>query len=240
LISTVRTIKSLASAALIIALSLASQGCQTAAKPKAREGTLQGVVFDLDKAPVSGALVEIEGPSGKASALTDSQGRFSIPDLATGDYVLGFSKSMYERRSWPIAIGDFSEVVYLQAAGYWQLLDAAMAALGRKDLGEAEDFIARAKGIQDKSSTSLFLEGVLAERRGDYAFAIGDLEAAAVLDPRSPYLWLYLADLYERSGGAAEKAADALKRYLELRDDPAAEERRKALETGVRRSPDSP
>jgi len=50
-----------------------------------------------------------------------------------------------------------------------------------------------------------------------------------VLDPRSPYLWLYLADLSERSGAPKEKTAGALERYLALRDDPAAEQRRKKL-----------
>jgi tetratricopeptide (TPR) repeat protein len=227
--STVRNTKSSASAACLAMLFFLAAGCQTAPKPKADSGTLQGIVFDLDKTPVSGALIELQGPGGKVSAITDSQGRFSIPGIAAGECELSFSKPMYERKSWQVALSDFSEAVYLQAAGYWQLLDAALSSLGNKELGEAEDFLRRAKSIQEKSSTSLFLEGVLAERRGDYAAAIGDLEAAAALDPRSPYLWLYLADLYERSGSGAMKEAEALGRYLELRDDPAAEERKTAL-----------
>jgi tetratricopeptide (TPR) repeat protein len=227
--STARNTWSRASSAFLAALCLLAAGCRTAARPKAVEETLQGVVFDLDKAPVCGALVELAGVGRAVSATTDSQGRFSIPGLAAGDYALSFSKAMYERRSWPVALGDFTEVLYLQAAGYWQLLDAALVALGRKDLGEAEEFLERASTILDKSSSALFLEGVLAERRGDYAAAIGDLETASALDPRSPYLWLYLADLYERSSGPRERAAGALDKYLELRNDPAAEERRTRL-----------
>jgi tetratricopeptide (TPR) repeat protein len=227
--STARNTWSRASSACLATLCLLAAGCRTAAKPTTVEGALQGVVFDLDKTPVSGALVELSGAGGAVSATTDSQGRFSIPGLAAGDYELSFSKAMYERRSWPVALNDFTEVLYLKAAGYWQLLDSALAALGRRDSGEAEEFLERAGTILDRSSTALFLEGVLAERRSDYAAAIGDLEAASALDPRSPYLWLYLADLCERSGAPKERTAGALDRYVELRDDPAAEERRREL-----------
>jgi tetratricopeptide (TPR) repeat protein len=227
--STARSSWSRASSACLAMLCLLASGCRTAAKPRAAEGALQGVIFDLDMAPVSGALVELSGGGLSASAATDSQGRFSIPGLVAGEYSLSFSKEMYERRSRPLALSDFAEVVYLQAAGYWQLLDAALAALGRKDAGAAEELLARAGTILEKSSTALFLEGALEERRGDYAAAIGDLEAAAALDPRSPFLWLYLADLYERSGRPGDTEAAALDRYLELRNDPAAEERRKGL-----------
>jgi tetratricopeptide (TPR) repeat protein len=227
--STARNTWSRASSACLAALCLLAAGCGSAAKPRAEEGALQGVVFDLDKAPVSGALIELSGAGLSASATTDSQGRFSLPGLVAGEYSLSFSKDMYERTSRTVALCDFAEVVYLRAAGYWQLLDAALAALGRKDSGEAEELLARAGTVLERSSTALFLRGALEERRGDYDAAIGDLEAAAALDPRSPFLWLYLADLYGRSGGPGEMEAGALDRYLELRSDPAAEERRKGL-----------
>jgi hypothetical protein len=230
---TERNIRSRASTACICALCLLAVGCQTKPKPKVDVGSLQGVVFALDKAPVSGALIELECQSGKVSVVTDSQGRFTIPDLAAGEYTLSFSKLMYESRNWPIALYDFSEAVYLQAAGYWQLLDAALASLGKKELGEAEDYITRAKSIQDTSPTSLFLEGILAERHRDYTSAIGDLEAAVALDACSPYLWLYLADLYQRSGAGEMKEAKALDKYLALRDDPGVEERRKHILQGT-------
>jgi len=214
---------------VIAAFMLVALGCQSAPGPRQATGALQGVVFDLSDSPVSGALIVIEGPGGKASATTDSQGRFSIPGLRAGEYTLAFSKAMYEGRSWPIVLSDFADAAYLKAASYWQLLEAALTALGEKELGEAEDFLARARAVQDRSPTSLFLEGVLAERRGDYAAAIGDLEAATALDARSAFLWLYLADLYERSDAGADKEAEALDKYLDLRDDPAAAERRKIL-----------
>ncbi len=174
----------------------------------------------------------MRGTDGDFKATTDAQGRFSIPGIEPGEYEMKFSKEMYETTNRSVAIAGSAEVLYLQAASYWQLLDAALSALGRKELGEAEEYLARAKAIQDESATSLFLNGVLAEKRGDYSAAIGDLERAVDIDPRSAYAWLYLADLYERSGAEAEKIMHALDAYLDLRDDPSAAERKRRLAKG--------
>jgi tetratricopeptide (TPR) repeat protein len=210
-------------------MGLIAIGCQTAKRPIATEGDIQGVVFDLDKAPVNDAHIELQGPNSTVTAITDSQGRFTLSGLTVGDYSLSFSKTMYERRTWPVSFYDFTNVFYLQTASYWQLLDAALASLGEKEYNSADDYLQRAKNILEKSSTSLFLLGVLAERRGDIASAISDLETAVTLDEKSPYLWLYLADLYEHNDGLREKTVNALDKYLNLRDDPSVEERRKAI-----------
>jgi tetratricopeptide (TPR) repeat protein len=207
---------------LFAALALASLSCQNSPKERPSAPLLQGVVFDLDKTPVAGALIELRGEGLRLSAITDAQGRFTFDAVKIGDYDIQFSKPMYEKLERRIRLSDVTEVLYIQASGYWQLLDAALSALGAKDLGRAEEYLNRASSIQEKSSTSLFLEGVLAEKRGDYAVAIHKLEAASAIDSRSPYLWLYLADLCERSGSDPAKAIAALEKYLELRDDPAA------------------
>lgn len=215
---------------IIVAASVSS--CKTAPKTGATAGALQGVVFDLDKTPVPGALIEMRGTDGDFKATTDAQGRFSIPGIEPGEYEMNFSKEMYETSDRTVAIAGFAEVLYLQAASYWQLLDAALSALGRKELGEAEEYLQRAKAIQDESATSLFLDGVLAEKHGNYTVAISELERAVEIDPHSAYSWLYLADLYERSGAEVEKILRALDAYLDLRDDPAAAERKRRLAKG--------
>jgi len=214
----------------IAALAAASaSSCKTAPDTRAAGGALQGIVFDLDKSPVPGAVIEMPGSGGDFKATTDAQGRFSIPGIEAGEYAIGFSKAMYETSRRSVLIGGFAEVLYLQVASYWQLLDAALSALGKKELGEAEDYLARAKTIQEESATSLFLDGVLAEKRGDYALAVHALERAVEIDSRSAYLWLYLADLYEKSGAESDKLIRTLDAYLNLRDDPAAAERRASL-----------
>lgn len=216
---------------LFAALALASLSCQNSPKERTSAPIIQGVVFDLDKTPVAGALIELRGDGLRLSAITDAQGRFTFDAVKIGDYVIQFSKPMYEKLERRIRLSDFTEVLYIQASGYWQLLDAALSALGAKDLGKAEEYLNRARTLQETSSTALFLEAVLAEKRGDYAIALSRLEEAIAIDQRSPYLWLYLADLCERSGSDPAKAIAALEKYLELRDDPAAAARLDGLRT---------
>ncbi len=215
------TMTALAAMLVVAAVGL-SLSCRSAPKDASTAPFLQGVVFDLDKTPVAGALIELEGCGMKLHASTDAQGRFSFGDVELGDYEITFSKQMYEKLSRRIEVRDFTEVLYIQAAGYWQLLDAALSALGSKDLGRAEEYLNRARTIQETSSTALFLEGVLSEKRGDYSVALRKLEEATAIDPRSAYLWLYLADLCERSGADPTMTITALEKYLVLRDDPAA------------------
>jgi hypothetical protein len=212
--------------ASIAILLLLLSACKSAPKPKPPiRGDLEGVVYDLDKAPVGGALIELARGDSRLSATTDAQGRFSFQAIEEGEYSLSFSKGMYETRSWPLEVRDFAEAVYLQTAGYWQLLDAALDALGRKEWAEAGGYLERAGTILEKSTTSLFLQAVLDEKGGKAQAAIEGIKAALGMDARSPHLWLYLADLYERSGADKALIMEALTRYLELRDDPLAAER---------------
>lgn len=205
---------------------LVLSGCQTAPQ-KPVQGSLQGIVFDLDKTPVSGARIALKRDGLVLEAETDSQGRFSIPDTSKGEYDLSFSKPMYEQHTWPLQVNDYMDVLYLQTSSYWQLLDAGADALGKKQWGEAEEYLNRASTIQKESPTGLFLKAALEEKRGDTTAAIADVEAAIKMDDKAAYLWLYLADLYqdgkaENDGG---KELIALRRYLELRNDPVVAER---------------
>lgn len=198
--------------------------CQSTPKQPLK-GDLVGVVYDLDKAPVGLASIVLSRDGEQYRATTDAQGKFTIPEIEAGTYTLAFSKGMYESRTWPLKVITFADAVYLQTASYWQLLDAALDAVGRKEWEEARGFLERAKGIQSQTTTSLFLQAVLEEKSGNGEAAIGDINEALTIDAKSPFLWLYLADLYERSGAEKRLQADALERYLELKDDPQAAER---------------
>ena len=203
--------------------------CKTVPKTPL-EGTLAGVVYDLDKAPVGEANIKLTSGKTNLSSTTNSQGRFTFSDIQVGTYTLSFSKGMYESNSWDVSVTDFVDAVYLQTASYWQLLDAALDALGRKEWGEAAEYLKRGKTIQERSATALFLQAVLDENKGDYQAAIQGIRDALAIDARSPHLWLYLADLYEHSAADSKLRAEALSKYLELKDDPAASERLAKLE----------
>jgi hypothetical protein len=210
---------------------LVLSGCQTA-PPKPAQGMLHGIVFDLDKAPVSGARIALKREGIVLEAETDNQGRFSIPEISKGEYRLTFSKPMYEQHTWPLQVNDFMDVLYLQTASYWQLLDAGADALGKKQWGEAEEYLNRASTIQEESPTGLFLKAVLEEKRGDPSAAIVDVEAATKLDDKAAYLWLYLADLYEETNVENGEIATVLRLYLDQKNDPSVEEKYKEYVQG--------
>jgi tetratricopeptide (TPR) repeat protein len=208
----------------ILLLFLVLTSCATTPKTPLT-GDLAGVVYDLDKTPVAAANIRIISGDKSQTAVTDVQGRFTFSSIEVGTYSLSFSKAMYETHSWTFEITDFTDALYLQTASYWQLLDSALDSLGRKEWNEASEYLSRARTIQDASTTSLFLEAVLNEKKGDIAAAEECIKRALDIDNNSAYLWLYIADLYEGSSASEEKIIEALTRYLELRDDPVAAER---------------
>ena len=80
---------------VLFASSVASAQQPGAGSPGAR-GTLSGMVFDsVAGRPLAGATVQVTGVRGdvvgrRASAITDTAGRFGVRDLAPGRYVAGF------------------------------------------------------------------------------------------------------------------------------------------------------
>src|SRR5882757_6726385 len=60
--------------------------CMNAARAQEARGTISGVVKDSNGGVLVGARVEIQ-PTGKY-AVSDDQGQFRIPDVATGQYRL--------------------------------------------------------------------------------------------------------------------------------------------------------
>lgn len=90
--------------AIIVLLSLCARlaAAQTADTIARTTGaTVSGVVTDsLDHAPLDGAVVQLVAADGSAhggrSAMSDSLGRFVIPDVPTGRYTLGFFHPMLD------------------------------------------------------------------------------------------------------------------------------------------------
>jgi len=76
-------------------------GCQ--ATPSS-QGSIHGIVFDLDKTLACGGTDHAQRGKDVLNALTDGQGRFT------------FSKNMYETRSWPLTVSDFMDAIYLQTS----------------------------------------------------------------------------------------------------------------------------
>lgn len=213
----------------VIALICAALVYSCASAQKAVPQVVQGIIFDLDKTPVAGATVELIQGLKLISARTDSRGRFTFVDISLGSYRLQVSKHSYETLAIDIEVNDYQDVIYMQLASYWQLLDAAASSLGMKEWGDADSYLSRAHAIQERSATELFLIASLADKRGDTMAGIAAIKEAIILDDRSPFLWLFLADLSEKAKLGPEVVAEALRKFLDLKYDASAAERLKVL-----------
>ena len=104
--------------ALLVAMALA---VTSAAFAQEIGGTLSGRVLDAQKLPVPGVTVTASGPQGARTAVSDADGRFSIPFLTPGNYDLkaelqGFKS--FEQKAVIVSLGQVTDIpVSMQVGG---------------------------------------------------------------------------------------------------------------------------
>lgn len=69
-------------------------------------GTLAGVVVDDAIRPVADASVDVTGGGTQANTTTDREGRFAIPGLEPGTYVVRVSKEFYSAHEQAVVVQD--------------------------------------------------------------------------------------------------------------------------------------
>jgi hypothetical protein len=104
--------------ALLVAMALA---VTSAAFAQEIGGTLSGRVLDAQKLPVPGVTVTATGPQGARTAVSDADGRFSLPFLTPGNYDLkaelqGFKT--FEQKAVIVSLGQVTDIpVGMQVGG---------------------------------------------------------------------------------------------------------------------------
>ena len=104
--------------ALLVAMTLA---VTSAAFAQEIGGTLSGRVLDAQKLPVPGVTVTATGPQGARTAVSDADGRFSLPFLTPGNYDLkaelqGFKT--FEQKAVIVSLGQVTDIpVSMQVGG---------------------------------------------------------------------------------------------------------------------------
>src|SRR5262245_44346418 len=90
-------------------------------------GTLSGRVLDAQKLPVPGVTLTATGPQGARTAVSDADGRFSIPFLTPGNYDLkaelaGFKS--FEQKAVIISVGQVTDIpVAMQVGGVTEIVN---------------------------------------------------------------------------------------------------------------------
>jgi len=220
------------SAALSIIVSLLLLSCVSQDKVDIinfESAPLFGMIYDDDNQPCAAAALKVDGKSGP---MTDIRGRFLIPDLKRGEHTISIKKEGFEELSVNFQFVNKTDVLYLKVVSFTQLLTQAERALEERKWDDAKSFLARAEKLNPNDSYFLYLKAVEAYKKEKYEEAVGYLNTILEQGAKEAYVYLFLADIYEKNLGDKQKAIESLETYLSKQADEEAEKRLEALKQG--------
>ncbi len=185
---------------------------------------LFGMIYDEDNQPCAAAKLTVDGNAGPSS---DIRGRFLIPDLKRGQHTLTVKKEGVEELKLDFQFINKTDVLYVKVVTFAQLLSRAERALEERKWDDASGFLDRAEKINSGDAQYLYLRAVLAYKTEKYEDAVARLNAILAKGAKEPYVYLFLADIYEKNLKNKEKAIENLELYLTKQED---EEVRKRLD----------
>jgi hypothetical protein len=210
---------------LVTIMLLFFVSCSTV-KPASDPEVIYGMVYDLDNKQVQGVEVYVDKV---LTAVSNINGRFSIPKRAFGKYDFVFKKEGYEVLTITLEYTDPTQIIYVKLSSADQLLVKAELAVETRRWDEAEQLIDRVLAVNPKTAPASYLKAVVKYRTGNNEAARGILESLIASDYREPSIRLFLADIYQYKLNDPAAAKSQLSEYLKLRTDPEMEKRRNAI-----------
>ncbi|GHT79613.1 hypothetical protein FACS1894130_08830 [Spirochaetia bacterium] len=211
---------------LIMVLFLFS--CASGPVAKNKTQALYGMIYDRDNRPVNNVSIYING---KYLASSDIQGHFIIPEIKPkAQYAVSAKKPDYETIDMTIAYTDPSHVLYIHMLSGDQLLTEAGEAIRDKNWQDAESLLSRARNAGANQSSAQYLRGILTWKQERYDEALSILTTLTETEKNAPYLYLFIADIYQYHTGDTAQAQVNLRKFLELRYDSDVEKRLRELE----------
>jgi len=155
---------------------------------------VSGMIYDFANRPVPYCEI-ILGDLYAGS--TDINGRFTMPKIRAGTYIITVRKMGYETYQDEITISEPGQVVYIRIPSQSQLLNLVDEALAVMNFTAAEEYVRRAYEIDSKNIETLFYYATVKFRQQEYGEAIVFLETAKELGSRDAYIDRFLAILRE-------------------------------------------
>ena len=184
--------------------------------------SFNGMIYDADNEPVSGAKIYIDN---KIRTVSDMYGRFYIEDFeASKKYLLKVEKQNYETVILETEVQNLTQVAYITLYSSDQLLKLSEKYLSENNLTVADSYISRSEKCSGETVNSRFLKAVILYKTSEYDAALNILKD---LDTKksNPYVNLFIADIYEYDLHDFDSAKKYLKKYLSLYFDSEIEKR---------------
>ena len=153
------------------------------------QSTLSGLVFDPANAPVAGASVQLRGPAGTASVLTNASGNFSFNGLSGQNYNLTVRTIGFIPYEQEVQVEGKSATVRIQLQpSETQLQEVEVVGRAQKDYASEYSFSATKIAIKNKElpqAMSTITKELIADRQ---AFHLADaVKIASGVIPSSFY-----------------------------------------------------
>lgn len=180
---------------------------------------VQGMIYNSDNEAVSDAEIYLDD---EEITVSDIYGHFTLDQLTLNkDYVLTAKKKGYEDSNLTFRFLNASQVIYLKMYSAGELLAEAEKKASEREYGEALHFIERAECTNASKMSTDYLKAIIYFQRQEYDRALDIAEGLLDEGFTDPYVYLLLADIYEKGFGNVEKTEEYLEQFLKLSYDPA-------------------
>jgi len=151
---------------------------------------IHGMVYDFSNRPVAQCEISL---GKRHNTVTDINGRFTLPKVPIGTYVLTAFKNGFESFSDEITVRDRGQIIYVRMPSQNQLLDLIDDALTASNLVLAAELMERAHKIDKNNIEMLFYYATIKFRQNEQQEAIGFLEAAKNLGSKDLFVDRFLS-----------------------------------------------
>jgi hypothetical protein len=187
-----------------------------ASEPEAPQDSLYGMIYDLDGAPVKGAVLSF-GESFVCES--DLSGRFSIDGLNRGYHEGIAEKPGFERVVFTMDFRGSADILYVKIPSKPQILALAERAIKSAKWEDADACIKRAQAIEGEYYLQWFYAGVLAVRFPEASVdpwdVVRELERIVERGVRTEALYLLIGDVQQYRLGDRKAALVSLRRIPE-------------------------
>lgn len=194
---------------------------------KVEKTTFNGMIYDGDNEPVSGVQIFIDE---KHQTVSDMYGRFYFDNLVTSqEYTLLATKKDFETAQINFEFQNITQVAYLTMYSGEQLLKQAEKSLSENNTTNARELISRAEACSGKTLSSQYLQAVILYKESKPTDALNLLKDISTQGYSNPYIYLFMADIYQYGIKNNEDAKINLQKYLSTTYDLDTEKRYKEL-----------